>query len=124
MTAQERITEELRQQGETLRRIEGMLGLIVAAPEQGGRLVDADWIAKRYGKRREWVYRNKDRLGAQPLGSGPRPRPLFDPVEVDRAIRGGGKTAPTARRRRRRPQAPAYYRSGEGIRAGEPRSNR
>ena len=105
MTAQERITEELRQHGETLRRIEGKLDLMVGVPEQGGRLVDANWIARRYSVRREWVYRNKHRLGALPLGDGPRPRLLFDPVEVERAIRHSGKrptpSRPAPRRRRR-----------------------
>ena len=88
MTAQDQILS-------TLIRIEGKLDLIVGEhPEQGGRLVDADWIAKHYGVRREWVYRNKGWLGAKPFGSGVRPRLLFDTAEVDRLIRGKGKLAP------------------------------
>lgn len=96
---------------EALMRIEGKLDdLLQEQPErpQDGRLVDAGWIAKAYGVRREWVYRNQRRLGAKPLGSGVRPRLLFDPAVVDRLIRGRAKPAPDpplARHRCRRPSS-------------------
>lgn len=46
------------------------------------RLVSAKVIAERWGVDRKWVYEHAEHLGARRLGSGPRPRLRFDPIEV------------------------------------------
>jgi hypothetical protein len=72
-------------------------------------LVSAKVVAARYGKSREWVYAHADELGARRVGSGSKPRPLFDLAEVDRRLSDctagrrseGPGTAPVVALRRR-----------------------
>jgi hypothetical protein len=80
--------------------------LLRGKPPSRGESVDAAWVASRLGVRRDWVYRNKYRLGALPLGDGPKPRLLFDRAEVERSIRGAEQETdallrPVPRRRTR-----------------------
>ena len=49
-------------------------------------LVSAKEIARRIGRRPEWVRRHKAELGGVPMSSGPRPRLGFNPAHVDRVL--------------------------------------
>ncbi|MBN8870775.1 MAG: hypothetical protein J0H66_12910 [Solirubrobacterales bacterium] len=60
-----------------------------AEPEGSSRLVSAKVIAERWGVDRRWVYEHADHLGARRLGSGPRPRLRFDPIEVGERLGPG-----------------------------------
>lgn len=45
-------------------------------------LMTAEEVSRWWGVSRRWVYDNAKRLGARPIGAGPRPRLRFDPDEV------------------------------------------
>jgi hypothetical protein len=51
-----------------------------------GELLTAAEVAERFNCSRDFVYRNADRLGAIPLGDGPRARLRFDPAKVADAL--------------------------------------
>jgi hypothetical protein len=86
--------------------------LLRADPAADAQYVDASTIARRFGVTRAWVYQHKSRLGAVPLGSGPKPRLRFDITRVPELLGGQRDTSPP--RRRGRParahsvQPPAY----------------
>jgi hypothetical protein len=83
-------------------------------------LIDATQVARQCGRSRAWVYDNADLLGAIRVGSGPRPRVLFDPRLVAERLtscsaRRGSPEPPDpipTRERQRRPAA----RSGDARR--------
>ena len=62
-------------------------------PPAAARLLTAAEVAALLGTSRDWVYANRQRLGAVPLGAGKRPRLRFDPavvaLESDRRTSGG-----------------------------------
>jgi hypothetical protein len=60
---------------------------------EGAAWVDATTAARMLGVKRGYIYRHKDELGAEPIGTGPKPRLRFD-TERLRAARGS--TAPKA----------------------------
>ena len=74
--------------------------------------VDAGEVARRYGVKRDWVYRHAEELGAVRLGDGPRPRLRFHPERVEAFLRsasekslcaespGAERSKPSRRRRR------------------------
>jgi hypothetical protein len=62
--------------------------------------VDASTIARRFGVTRAWVYQHKTRLGAVPLGSGPKPRLRFDITRVPQLLEGDREALPSQRRGR------------------------
>jgi predicted DNA-binding transcriptional regulator AlpA len=45
--------------------------------------VDAAAVAKHLDDERSWVYEHADKLGARPLGTGPKPRLRFRLSDVD-----------------------------------------
>src|SRR5712692_7073580 len=51
-----------------------------------GRLFTAAELADYLGVKRAWVYENALRLGAKPLGDGPKPRLRFDLEEAKSAL--------------------------------------
>ncbi len=54
-------------------------------PQRKPARMTAGQVAKEYGVSDGWVRANAERLGAVPLGDGPRPRLRFDPdVVADR----------------------------------------
>jgi hypothetical protein len=53
-----------------------------AEPEAPRQMISAAEVSARWGVARRWVYNHAAELGACRLGSGPRPRLRFDPVEV------------------------------------------
>jgi hypothetical protein len=57
-------------------RLEGL------SPGRREPLIDAQEVARRTGRTREWVYDHQGELGAIRLGSGPKPRLGFDPARV------------------------------------------
>jgi hypothetical protein len=85
----------------------------------GVGLIDADEVARMMGVKRDWVYANKGRLGAVPIGEGDRPRLRFR-VETVRAVMAeGGQPGPDepAPKRRGRPRKSALPRGAKPIRA-------
>ena len=81
-------------------------GSILPAAE----LLDAAEVAQRFGVSRDWVYANKARLGAVPIGGGSRPRLRFDAARIVAALDSPQRPVPAAPadqpRRRRRVVAP------------------
>jgi hypothetical protein len=61
-----------------------VLAALSAPAPAASRLVDAAELAGLLGVSRAWVYEHREELGAQRIGSGPRPRLRFD-VETARA---------------------------------------
>ena len=53
-----------------------------AEPEAPRQMISAAEVSARWGVARRWVYNHASELGACRLGSGPRPRLRFDPVEI------------------------------------------
>lgn len=85
----------------------------------GVDLIDADEVARMMGVKRGWVYANKRRLGAVPIGDGDKPRLRFR-VETVRAVMAeGGEPRPNepAPKRRGRPRKSALPRGVKPIRA-------
>lgn len=74
--------------------------LLEPQPRHEGReRISAAEVARTWGVARRWVYDHAAELGARRLGSGPRPRLRFDPVEVaERLGRPGDehRSAPSA----------------------------
>lgn len=69
-----------------------------ATPERktSGRLLSAAQVAERWQVDREWVYAHADELGAQRLGSGPRPRLRFDPERIAQRLQQADTQSPTS----------------------------
>jgi hypothetical protein len=69
-------------------RLAGRIADEVAARLEGtshGRregLINAQEVARRTGRTRDWVYDHQGELGAIRIGSGPKPRLGFDPARV------------------------------------------
>ncbi len=60
-------------------------------------LIDPAEAARRLGRTRRWIYEHADELGAIRLGTGPRPRLMFDPEQFA-AISGRNRSSPQRRR--------------------------
>jgi hypothetical protein len=75
----------------------------LGATDSPTRIVDAAYIARRFGVERKWVYQHKNDLGALPMGKGRRPRLRFDLRRVEAAFEEM-RTATHPPRRRGRPK--------------------
>ena len=69
-----------------------------SSPKDG--LLTAAQVAQTFGVARDWVYANRDRLGAirLPSPTGERPRLRFDPATVREALTEDQEPAPAATR--------------------------
>jgi hypothetical protein len=85
----------------------------------GVGLVDADEVARMMGVKRDWVYANKRRLGAVPIGEGEKPRLRFRLETVRAVMAEDGQPRPDepAPRRRGRPRKSALPPGVKPIRA-------
>jgi transposase len=110
----ERAAQELAD--ELADRLAGQVADRVAARLEGASrdhrkgLIDAQEVARRTGRTREWVYDHQGELGAIRLGSGPKPRLGFDPARVLALMERVDDptpltTPPVAKPRRRRQRA-------------------
>jgi hypothetical protein len=95
----ERIEER---QGEILDRLD--------AGENGTALLSPAELARKLRKSRTWTYEHASELGAIRLGSGPRPRLMFDLELARQRLAGmaggnGSKPEPAPKSRRRRSSA-------------------
>jgi hypothetical protein len=59
---------------------------VLQVQDASGALVDAARIAAELGVSRQWVYQNRDRLGAIRVGSGPKGRLRFDIERARQAL--------------------------------------
>jgi hypothetical protein len=79
---------------------------LLAESAQGGHgrtVVDAAYIAERFGVERAWLYQHKLELGAIPMGRGSRPRLRFELTRVEAFCHELSATRfPSPRRRGRR----------------------
>jgi hypothetical protein len=85
----------------------------------GVGLIDADEVARMMGVKRDWVYANKRRLGAVPIGEGDKPRLRFR-LETVRAVMAEGgqpRLDEPAPKRRGRPRKSALPPGAKPIRA-------
>jgi hypothetical protein len=78
----DRLAERVCEQ--VVERLSELLTQQVPTPQ----LVDAAWLAGRYGRSADYFRRHQQRFGAVRDGDGLRPRLLFDPAYVERVIRG------------------------------------
>ena len=85
----------------------------------GVGLIDADEVAQLLGVTRDWVYANKQRLGAVAIGDGEKPRLRFDVEKVRAVMAEGGQPHPEepAPRRRGRPRKSTLPAGVKPIRA-------
>jgi hypothetical protein len=85
----------------------------------GVGLIDADAVARMIGVKRDWVYANKKRLGAVPIGQGEKPRLRFSLERVRAVMAEGGQPRPDepAPKRRGRPRKSALPPGVTPIRA-------
>jgi hypothetical protein len=85
----------------------------------GVGLIDADEVARMMGVKRDWVYANKERLGAVPIGEGEKPRLRFSLERVRAVMAEGGQPRPgePAPKRRGRPRKSALAAGVKPIRA-------
>lgn len=68
-------------------RVVELLSSDHAAPSgEGGRLVEAATVARKYAVSPAWVYDHADELGAIRLGTGAKPRLRFDLETVSKAM--------------------------------------
>jgi hypothetical protein len=75
--------------------------------ERPAGYLDARQVAERYGVTRQWVYAHKARLGAVPLGIGPRARLRFDARRVEAVLdEQRQRREPIRRGRPRKPRTP------------------
>ena len=88
-------------------------------PPVGVGLIDADEVARMMGVKRDWVYANKRRLGAMPIGEGDRPRLRFSVETVRAVMAADGQPRPDepAPKRYRRPRKSVMSRGAKPIRA-------
>ena len=56
---------------------------LLPQPPDAARWLDADDVAKRLNRKREWVYAHATELGVRRVGKGSRPRLLFPPDVAD-----------------------------------------
>jgi hypothetical protein len=70
----------------------------------GRTVVDAAYIAERFGVERAWVYQHKLELGAMPMGRGSRPRLRFELRRVEAFFQELRATRFPSPRRRGRPR--------------------
>jgi len=75
-------------------------------------LIDAAEVARRFGVTRSFVYDNAARLGAQPLGTGTRPRLRFNPERVAQALAAERHTEPEPQPVTPRPRRAPRVRDG------------
>lgn len=92
------LVDEFREAVEEDRRLiaEAAARTALTLRDEAGPLLDANAVARRLGRTPQWVRENREKLGAVPLGDGPRPRLGFPPEAVAAWVACSAGSRPSA----------------------------